>query len=179
MRLELSAQELALAGALGAAALALPFLFHLVQLGSLFMPMYAPLVTLAFLVRPEPAAITAFVTPLLSAVFTGMPPLFPPVALFMAIELAIMAALLSSLWRRRRRGSVLLVLAPVLVLGRLVNVGLVYAFSTVVDLPAGFLAGVSFSSGWPGVLLMLAVVPGVVRTASSGRGGARGEGGRA
>lgn len=179
VRLALSARELALCGALGAAALVLPFLFHLLHLGSLFMPMYVPLVTLAFLVRPRPAATTAVVTPLLSAAFTGMPPLFPPVALFMAVELGAMAALLSWLSHVRRGGSVLAILAPVLVLGRLLHVGLVYTFSIAVELPARFMAGVSLLSGWPGVLLMLAVVPGIVRTASGGRRAAPAMGDRA
>ncbi|MFO7652386.1 MAG: ECF transporter S component, partial [Candidatus Krumholzibacteriia bacterium] len=63
---ELSARELAFCGLFGAAALLLPVLFHVVHLGRLFMPMYLPLVALAFFVRPLPAAVTALMTPLLS-----------------------------------------------------------------------------------------------------------------
>ena len=156
-------RELALAGLFGAAALALPFLFHLVHLGSLFLPMYLPLVTLALLVRPAPAGVTAVVTPLLSAALTGMPPFWPPIAFLMAIELGAMTVVLSALRRRWPQGSTLLVLAPVLILGRLLSVGLVYLSAQAMTLPAGFLASVSFLSGWPGVILMLVVVPGVVR----------------
>jgi hypothetical protein len=162
-------RELALAGLFGAAALVLPFLFHLVHLGSLFLPMYLPLVTLALLVRPVPAGVTAVVTPLLSAALTGMPPFWPPIAALMAVELGAMAVLLSALRRRWPRGSVLLLLAPVLVLGRLLSVGLVFLAAQAMTLPAGFLAGISFLSGWPGVILMLAVVPGVVRLADGHR----------
>ncbi|HET6438583.1 MAG TPA: hypothetical protein VFG59_11010 [Anaeromyxobacter sp.] len=161
----LSPRELALSGVFGAAALVLPFLFHLAHLGSLFMPMYLPLVTLAFLVRPGPAAVTALVTPLLSAALTGMPPFYPPVAVCMALELAAMAALLSWLHRRWSKAGVLPFLVPVLVLGRVLSVGLVYAFSRVMTLPAPFLAGVSFLSGWPGIVLMVVVVPVLVRAA--------------
>jgi len=156
-------RELALAGLFGAAALALPFLFHLVHLGSLFLPMYLPLVTLALLVRPAPAGVTAVVTPLLSAALTGMPPFWPPIAFLMAIELGAMTVVLSALRRRWPQGRILLVLAPVLILGRLLSVGLVYLSAQAMTLPAGFLASVSFLSGWPGVILMLVVVPGVVR----------------
>ena len=156
-------RELALAGLFGAAALALPFLFHLVHLGSLFLPMYLPLVTLALLVRPAPAGVTAVATPLLSAALTGMPPFWPPIAFLMAIELGAMTVVLSALRRRWPQGSTLLVLAPVLILGRLLSVGLVYLSAQAMTLPAGFLASVSFLSGWPGVILMLVVVPGVVR----------------
>jgi hypothetical protein len=162
---KLSPRELALSGLLGAAALVLPFLFHLVHLGSLFMPMYLPLVTLAFLVRPAPAAVTALAVPLLSAVLTGMPPFYPPVAVSMALELGAMAACLSWLRRCWPKVGVLLFLVPVLVLGRILSVGLVYAFSLVMTLPAPFLAGVSFLSGWPGIVLMVVVVPALVRAA--------------
>jgi hypothetical protein len=159
-------RELALAGLFGAAALVLPFLFHLVHLGSLFLPMYLPLVTLALLVRPVPAAVTGIVTPLLAAAFTGMPPFWPPVAALMAVELGIMVAALSALRRRWPRVNVLLLLAPVLVLGRLLSVALVYLAARAMTLPAGFVAGASFLSGWPGVVLMLVVVPGIVRLAA-------------
>lgn len=162
-------RELALAGLFGAAALVLPFLFHLVHLGSLFLPMYLPLVALALLVRPAPAGVTAVVTPLLSAAVTGMPPLWPPIAFLMAIELGVMAVLLAALRRRWTQGNVLLVLAPVLILGRLLSMGLVFAAARAMTLPAPFLASVSFLSGWPGVVLMLVVIPGVVRLADGHR----------
>ena len=158
-----SPRELAYAGLFGAAGLLLPFLFHVLHLGHVFMPMYLPLVTLAFLVRPLPAAITAIITPLLSAAVTGMPPLYPPVALFMAIELGAMAALIATSRALWPRANAWLVLSCAFVLGRAIYIGLVYAFARVFDLPAGFLAGMSFLSGWPSIILMLVAVPPFVR----------------
>ena len=70
------ARELAYCGLFGAAAMLLPVVFHLLKLGSMFMPMYLPLIALAFFVGPLPAALTSFMTPLLSGVLTGMPPFF-------------------------------------------------------------------------------------------------------
>lgn len=169
----LSPRELARCGVLGAAALLLPVLFHLVRLGHVFMPMYLPLVTLAFLVRPLPAASTALLVPLLSAVVTGMPPLYPPVAVVMAVELAVMAALIAAVVGRWPAANPWLLLAAALALGRVLHVAAVYGLALVIKLPAAFLAGVSLLAGWPGVLLMLAVVPPVVRTvrtSATGRG---------
>ncbi len=168
----LSPRELALGGVLGAAALLLPVLFHLVRLGHVFMPMYLPLVTLAFLVRPLPAVLTALLVPLLSAAATGMPPLYPPVAVVMAVELAVMAALIATVVGRWPAANPWLLLAAALALGRVLHVAAVYGLALVMELPAAFLAGVSFLAGWPGVLLMLAVVPPVVRvvrTSATGR----------
>jgi len=155
----LTARELALAGLLGAAALLLPTLFHLVQLGRVFMPMYLPLMLLPFLVRPLPAALTAGVVPLLSGALTGMPPFYPPVAPIMAVELALMAGLVALARGRWPRANPFLVLTPVLLLGRGLNVALVYGAARAMDLPAGFLAGASLISGWPGIVLMMVVVP--------------------
>lgn len=163
MGTRLSPRELAYCGLFGAAALLLPVLFHLVRLGHVFMPMYLPLMALAFFVRPLPAAVTALLTPLLSAALTGMPPLFPPVALFMALELAAMAGLVALVRRRWPGANEWLVLLPVLLFGRVLYVGLVYLFALAVELPAGFLAGVSLLSGWPGLILMMVVIPPIAR----------------
>jgi hypothetical protein len=154
---------LAYCGLLGAAALLLPTVFHLVRLGHVFMPMYLPLMTLAFLVPARLAASTALLVPLLSGALTGMPPWYPPVAVFMAIELAVMAALIAAVVTRWPRTNEWLVLVPILSLGRALYVALVYAFSLALELPAGFMAGLSLLGGWPGILLMIAVVPPTVR----------------
>jgi len=163
VRSRLSPRELAYCGLFGAAALLLPTLFHLVRLGHVFMPMYLPLVTLAFFVRPLPAAVTALVTPLLSGAVTGMPPFFPPVAVFMSIELAVMSAVIAWIVQRRPRVQEWMVLVPVLLLGRALYVGLVYAFSLAIHLPAAFMAGLSLLGGWPGIILMVVVVPPLAR----------------
>ena len=170
MSSRLSPRELVYCGLFGAAALLLPLLFHLVHLGRVFMPMYLPLVTLPFFVRPLPAAITAALTPLLSGALTGMPPFYPPVAVVMSIELGIMVAAIAWAVGRWPRANEWVVLIPALIVGRVLHVGLVYGFSLVIALPAGFMAGLSFLSGWPGIILMAVVVPSVARIARrSGR----------
>jgi hypothetical protein len=169
MTRELTGRELAYCGLFGAAALLLPVVFHLVHLGHVFMPMYLPLVALAFFVGPLPAAVTALATPLLSGAVTGMPPFFPPVALFMALELAAMCAVIAAVRARWPKVNEWAVLVPVLLAGRVAYVGMVYAFSSVIELPARFMAGLSFLSGWPGVVLMIAVVPVVARSGRAAR----------
>lgn len=151
------------AGVFGAAALLLPFLFHVFQLGHIFMPMYIPLVALAFYASPAVAATTGFLVPLLSSLLTGMPPMYPPIAPAMAIEIAVMGAAIAIARKHFPWLPSLAVLALVLIAGRVLHVGLVYLASLAMDLPAGFLAGVSFLTGWPGVLLMMVVIPVLLR----------------
>jgi len=162
-------RDLAFCGAFGAAALLLPPLFHLLHLGSLFLPMFHPLLVLAFLVAPGPAVGTAVMVPLVSGVLTGMPPFWPPVAPLMSAELGVTCGVISFACSRWPRANAWLVLVPALVLGRATWIGLVYAFATVVDLPAAFLAGLSFLAGWPGMVLAISIVPLAVRAIGRGR----------
>jgi hypothetical protein len=159
----MSARDLAFAGMFGAAALLLPVIFHLLQLGHALMPMYIPLVALAFLVGSPVAMTTAFLIPLLSAAVTGMPPLYPPIAPVMAIELAFMCGLIATAIRVRPNLRPLVVLLPVLIAGRFLNFALSYAAAVVLELPPQFVGTLSFVAGWPGVLLMMFVIPPLVR----------------
>ncbi|HPB96769.1 MAG TPA: hypothetical protein PKW66_12705, partial [Polyangiaceae bacterium] len=155
MKQRLASRDLAYCGLFGAAALLLPILFHAVHLGHVFMPMYLPLVCLGFFARPVPTAVTALLSPLLSAAIFGMPPFFPPVASSMALELATMAGLIAWLKQRWPNANEWLILVPVLLLGRVLYVVFVYATALLIELPPKFMAGLSLLGGWPGLILMV------------------------
>lgn len=157
-------RELAYCGIFGAAALLLPTIFHALHLGHIFMPMYLPLVALGFMVSPGAAALTAFTVPLLSGYVTGMPPFNPPVALVMALELSVISALIAAVPQRWRTGrwAVLLLLSVALLLGRILYALLFYTIASAMGLKPAPLVLLSFVSGWPGVLLMLVVIPQLV-----------------
>ncbi|MDH7598215.1 MAG: hypothetical protein QHH07_01090 [Sedimentisphaerales bacterium] len=156
--------ELALCGVMGAMGLLLPVVMHALRIWPVFMPMHLPIMTLAFLVRPLPAATTAAIVPLASGILTGMPPFYPPLAIWMSCELACMAGLASLVykvlpWAHRAIYGRSLILAFAMIVGRLLYMGMVYAFSLVMQLPAGLLTGLSFITGWPGMILMLIAIP--------------------
>lgn len=163
------ARELAYGGIFGAAALLLPVLFHVVHLGHVFMPMYLPLVALAFFAEIRVSCLTALIVPVLSGAVTGMPPFYPPVAPVMSVELAFMAVLIVGLRKTCARLPVWLVLAVALTAGRGVSTGLLFGIAKVISLPAGYVAGLSLLSGWPGIVLMMVVIPPLVRLAGQGR----------
>lgn len=165
-----TSRDLAHCGLFGAAALLLPVIFHVLHLGHVFMPMYLPLVALGYFARPGPAAVTAAAVPLLSAGLTGMPPIYPPIALLMAVELGIMVALIAAVVQLRPSVTPWVVLVPVLALGRGVYVAMAYGMARLMDLPATFVAGVSLVSGWPGLILMIVVIPPLARLSSQRRG---------
>lgn len=159
---KLSSRETAYCSVFGAGALLLPVLFHVLQLGRWFLPMYLPLFALAFLVRPAPAALTAMVIPWVSAFLTGMPPIYPPVAFWMSVELFVTVGLTSYFAKLRPELRPLPILLGTTVFGRFLYVALVWFTALWMDLPAEFLAVLSLFSGWPGVVLICIVVPPVV-----------------
>lgn len=158
-------REIAYCGMFGSLALALPSLFHATGLGgAMFLPMYWPLVALAFMVSTVRAAAVAALVPLVGAVLTGMPLLWPPLAGVMSMELLVQVTLIGLLGRSagnraRGTGRALVVLAVVLVAGRFLHAGLVLLLAEWFELPKAVLAGASFVAGWPGVLCMLVFVP--------------------
>jgi hypothetical protein len=156
-------RDIAYCAVFGAAAMLLPVIFHVFHLGSVFMPMYLPLVTLSFFIGPIPAVLTALLVPLLSGAITGMPPFYPPIAFIMSIELATMCGTIAFVRTTLPRINELIILIPVLILGRCIGIGLIYLMAVFMKLPAKFIAGVSLLSGWPGIILMIAAIPAIIR----------------
>lgn len=167
-------RDMAYCGIFGALSLALPTLFHALGLaGTMFLPMYWPLVTLAFLVSTPRAMLVAALVPWVSSVLTGMPLLWPPMAAVLSVELVLQVAALgvfrACLGRKGTlsMGVVFAVLAVVLSTGRFLHTGLVWVLAQIFpNLPAGIIASASFLVGWPGVVSMLIFVPVFVGAAS-------------
>ena len=82
----------------------------------------------------------------------------------MFLELAVMAALAAFIWRRtgERKWTILAVLAPVLVLGRGMQLVMGYLLGLMLDLPPEFLSLASVAAGFPGLILMCVVIPALV-----------------
>ena len=95
MHEKLDVNNILLAAIFSAFGILLPVLFHLVGLGPVFMPMYLPLAAGAYLLTKRNALIMGFLTPLISAVLTGMPPFYPPIAPLMIVQLSIFCVIIS------------------------------------------------------------------------------------
>jgi len=159
----LKPRDIAYCAVFGAAAMLLPVIFHVFHLGSMLMPMYLPLVTLSFFVGPIPATLTALLLPLLSASITGMPPFYPPIAFIMSLELATMCGIIALARMVLPKINELIILIPVLFLGRCIGIGLIYLMALFMKLPATFVVGASLLSGWPGIILMIIAIPAIIR----------------
>jgi len=160
-----SARDLSLAGLLGAAGIALPFVFHLFGpgLGRVLLPMYLPIMAAGLLVSPGLAAVVGLTTPLLSALLTGMPPLAPPIAFLMSLELGAAAPTAGFLYRRLRFRIVGAILGESIV-GRLVLAAEVAVLGAAIGLniPWWKYVGGAIGLGLPGLALQLIILPPLV-----------------
>lgn len=154
-------REISRAAAFVALAMLLPPIFHAVRLGYVFLPLVQPLLLGAFFLRPRWALAIGVLAPLLSALTTGMPPFVPPIALWMSVEVGLMAFIVSLLDRRTRLPAPIAVLVA-LIAGRIVYTGLVFATSVWLDLPARMMTVAAVVSSWPGMLIALLVIPAAV-----------------
>jgi hypothetical protein len=127
-------------------------------MGSTFMPMFFPLALAGFLLATPLAMITGVAAPLLSALLTGMPPFYPPVAFIMMAEGLLFTGSPHVLqkWFRLSVSPTLLV---VLLLDRLLLFLMIRGMALVMDLPPAMLGWASLLHGLPGLTLMLAVLP--------------------
>jgi hypothetical protein len=147
-----------LAGLLLAAALVLPIFFHALGMGSTFMPMFYPLALAGFLVAPPLAMITGVAAPLVSALLTGMPPFYPPIAFIMMAEGLLFTGLPQGL-QKLLRLPVWLTLIIILLLDRLLLYFLMLGMSSLLHLPGWFLGWASVLHGLPGLAVMMAILP--------------------
>jgi membrane-associated HD superfamily phosphohydrolase len=144
-----------------ALGLVLPWVFHLVgggQLGSMFLPMFLPLLLLGLLVPPGLAVLGGALTPLLSSALTGMPP--APILPEMVIELAVLAGG-AALLHHTLRLHVWLAAAVATVLSRAGMVLILVVFGSALGYEtAGWaLALATLVKGLPGTVLLLTLIP--------------------
>jgi len=147
---------------MAALGLTLPVVFHAVGLGSKFAPMMLPLLLNGFLSPFSWAVLTGALVPLVSALFTGMPPLYPPVALLMSCEGALMAGVAAALYRVSRP-RIWPALIAAIICGRAAYVALAWFAARWFGLPPAMASLASLMQGLPGIALQLAVIPLVVR----------------
>ena len=155
-------RALVVSAMMAALALMLPMAFHVVGLGSSFLPLLLPLLLNGFLVPMRWAVLTGAAAPLASGVLTGMPPFYPPIAFVMSAEGAVLAGVAAGLFRVMKPRIWLPLMAAVL-LGRCTMLLLTWQLAGAFGLPEAFSALASLVHGLPGVALQCTVVPLVLR----------------
>jgi len=150
-----------LGGLFLALAIALPLAFHLVGLGSAFLPMFYPVVLAGFLLSPQVSVLVGLLAPLLSAALTGMPPLYPPVAFIMVLELLVMTAMSWALFQKLHINIYLSLLLTILA-DRLALLLATWIVADWLQLPGIVLGPITLIQGLPGIVVMFLVIPPLV-----------------
>lgn len=155
--------KIVLSGLFLALGIIMPIFFHFITLsGAIFLPMHIPVLIAGLILGRKYGIIVGSLTPLISSLLTGMPPLVPiPIAIIMAFELAVYGGVIGYLHHDRKLNTFIsLIIAQIS--GR-VTVGLVVA--VLVSLfgfnklnPISYVAG-SMITGIPGIMTQLIVIP--------------------
>jgi len=154
-----SARDLSIGGLFCALGIALPVLFHMVGLGSAFLPMHLPVLICGMLVSPTVALAVGALTPILSSVLTGMPPVVPMVPI-MVVELGVLA-LVASLMSRKMRTHVILVAITSMLMARAAvaaELTVIAPWIGIKAAPVAYVVG-AVLQGLPGIALQLLVAP--------------------
>ena len=145
-------------GVWGALALFLPILFHPFGLGSHLMPMFLPLLIAGCTLHLRTSLILSVSIPLISAFFTGMPPLYPPIAIMMVLEALAMNLWL--FWAYRKKGwNIYFVLITAFIIQRGVRVIFILIAKEVINIPSSWLLITVLFWGIPGVVIQTALIP--------------------
>lgn len=160
-----SARTVATAALVCALSVILPQVFHLLggkPLGNAFLPMHLPVLLGGYLLNPAAAAVCGMLSPILSFLLTGMPPI--PRLFFMILELGAYG-FFTSLFAHKCRLPVFLSLPLAMLAGRAVYfLSLVFALNIlhleISGMPSAVAALFSaVTAGVPGIILQLVAVP--------------------
>lgn len=162
MQDELVYRYIPLATLFAALGIVFPFFFHLVGLGKTFMPMFLPIVMGSALLPPSLAVSIAFLTPTISFLFTGMPPIYPPILPVVIVELILVSLVISFLYFKKNV-SIWVVLIIALGIDRIVLFLFVFLIAPFFKLPREIFSVAAVIYSFPGIILIFLVVPMTLR----------------
>jgi hypothetical protein len=148
--MNIQTQHLTLSAMFIALGILFPILFHAIGLGSIFLPMFWPVAASSFFLSVPYPIFVGIITPILSALFTGMPPVSPPIAYVMMFELAFLTGVTNFLYQRTKWGMFWVLLSGL-------------AFAPILGLPPKIVSTASIIKGMPGVVFMSVLLPFIIR----------------
>jgi len=158
---ETELRQIPITALLAVSGIILPQFFHLLGLGSVFLPMFLPVMLGALILSWRFAITLAIITPLTSFFVSGMPPITPPILPVMLTELILIASLLSLLYVHLNK-NIWLALVVAILADRLFLFVIVFALAPWFGLPKIFTSITLVLSGIPGIILQLTVLPTVL-----------------
>lgn len=153
-------RDLIFAALMVALGIILPIALHSFNVSNIILPMHIPVLLAGFVLPWHLALMVGVLTPVLSSVLTGMPPVMPMLPI-MVVELGVYALFASILYHRLDLHPILSLLIT-MVLGRLAASLVVWVM--VSQFGVQFMGPVAFFTsavvtGLPGIIIQLILVP--------------------
>ena len=142
-----------------------PLVFHGLGMGSILLPMFWPVAMAAFFLPFGYALAVGLLTPVLSTLFTGMPPISPPILHVIMIELAALSVTIVGL--RKTKLGVFWILLISLLVSRVAQMLSFYFLLPLFGLPRVFTVAAVIKGG-PGILIMLVMIPFLIHRLKDG-----------
>ena len=147
-----------------ACGLLLPLAFHSFGMGGrTFLPMHLPVFLGGLLLGWLPGLIIGALTPVLSSLLTGMPPLIPSLPM-MFVELALFGLVSGCLYHDKRK-NIYFALITAMIVGRLGAAFVLMLFSDILGIklhPLTYVAA-TFMTGLAGVIFQIVFIPILVK----------------
>ena len=147
-----------------ACGLLLPLAFHSFGMGGrTFLPMHLPVFMGGLLLGWLPGLIIGALTPVLSSLLTGMPPLIPSLPM-MFVELALFGLVSGYLYHDKRQ-NIYFALITAMIVGRLGAAFVLMLFSDILGIklhPLTYVAA-TFMTGLAGVIFQIVFIPILVK----------------
>ncbi len=139
-----------------------PQVFHLFGgTGPIFLPMHIPVLLAGFFLGGSTGALVGFITVLISAAITGMPPV--PILYFMLVEVTIYG-LIAGIAYKKLKLNVYVSLILAMVVGRIALALTVFTLQPLLGLklsPLVYIIG-AVTEGLPGIIIQLVFIPIIV-----------------
>ena len=136
----------------------IPILFHAVGLGSMFLPMFLPVAASIFFLPLYFSVCVAVVTPVVSSLLFGMPPISPPIMQIIVAELFALVCVTFWLYNRKSM-NIFLSLGIGVLISRIVLIIWILILVPLFGIPAKAFTIITVVQGIPGVILLITVVP--------------------
>ena len=155
--MKMNTKQITLTSLFIALCVIVPFLFHLVGLGAIFLPMFLPILLAGFLIEFRFALLVGLLGPLTSSLATGMPPFFPT-AISMIAEGMVAASVASFLFHTQKK-TFWLALPVAIMAERITRVIMILLIFPIFGLPAKQWSIIEITATLPGIVLQLFLIP--------------------
>jgi len=163
--MHIKTRQISLSALFLALCVLVPIVFHILGLGSMLLPMFLPIVLAGFVLDFPYAILVGLAGPWVSALITGMPPIFPT-AVIMSVE-GVTAASVISYFYKKRKLNFWACLISALVGERVAFVLMLFVFLPLLGFPAEAVT-IGAIVSLPGIALQGVLIPLVMKALKKG-----------